>query len=157
MTDFHVHLESDVATSFRCTRAAMSLDIDAKKKSVHDLVIENADVDTQYNVGLIVGASGSGKTTLAQSVYGTDCMRTLLSLEKPVIDQFPETMTYDECASALAARTELSCWTNGRPSSIEPSRVSCRIAYRNTRDESAHASSSARVITTSSTGSIRIG
>lgn len=112
MTDFHVHLESDVATSFRAIRAAMSLDIDAKKKSVHDLTIDDADIDSPYNIGLIVGASGSGKTTLAQQIYGTDCMQTRLKMETPVIEQFPESYTYDECAAALAGvgLTSVPCW-----------------------------------------------
>ena len=112
MSIYEVTLKSDVAKSFRCTKAANSLDIDAEKKSVHHLRIEGADIVSPFNVGLIVGASGSGKTTLAQQVYGVDCFRPLLDLSQPVIDQLPAELSYDECAGILAGvgLTSVPCW-----------------------------------------------
>jgi ABC-type Mn2+/Zn2+ transport system ATPase subunit len=106
-----VVLSSPVATSFRCVKAANSLDIDASKKAEHRLTV-TADVESSYNVGLIVGASGSGKTTLAKKVWGEDCFRELLDPAQPVIDQFPEEFTYDECAAMLAGvgLTSVVCW-----------------------------------------------
>ena len=64
MQNYRVRLESPVSTSFRCQKAADSLDIDVSKKSVHELNV-SADIETHFNIGLILGASGSGKTTLA--------------------------------------------------------------------------------------------
>lgn len=111
MKHYEVTLQSPVATSFRCTRAANALDIDQKKKSIHHFAVD-ADLDAPFSVGLIVDASGSGKTTLARQIYGDDCFRELLDLTRPVIDQFPEAMAYDDCAKALSGvgLTQVPCW-----------------------------------------------
>jgi len=71
-----------------------------------------ADVATEYNVGLIIGASGSGKTTLAHEMFGPACFDTLLDMTKPVIEQFNKSMGYDECANALTGigLSQVTCW-----------------------------------------------
>lgn len=111
MRKFEFTLSSPVATSFRATKAANSLDIDASKKSVHHFAV-SADIDAPYNIGLIVGASGSGKTTLAKHIWGDDCFREQLLLSEPVIEQFPAEFSYDECAAMLAGvgLTSVPCW-----------------------------------------------
>ena len=111
MQDYVVRLESPVSNSFRCQKAADSLDIDVAKKSVHEMKVR-ADVTSAFSVGLIVGASGSGKTTLAQHIYGPECFKTFVDPGKPIIEQFPETMSYDECAAALLSMglTSVPCW-----------------------------------------------
>ena len=98
---YSVRLESPVAKSFRCKKAAQSLDIDVEKKSVHTLSVR-ADLDTDYSVGLIVGASGSGKTTLAEGIFPKASMTSGMVNNKPIIDQFPKGMDYDSCARALS-------------------------------------------------------
>jgi ABC-type transport system involved in cytochrome c biogenesis ATPase subunit len=111
MQNYVVTLASPVSDSFRCKKAANSLDIDTEKKSVHHLAV-SADLETRFNVGLIVGASGSGKTTLARTIYGRDFEQIILKPELPVIEQFPKEWTYDECASALSGMglTSVPCW-----------------------------------------------
>lgn len=111
MQDYVVRLESPVSDSFRCTMAANSLDIDVKKKAVHELTIR-ADLDTPWNVGLIVGASGSGKTTLAKEIFGSDCFDFEINESLPVIEQFPESMTYEECQERLngIGLSQVPCW-----------------------------------------------
>lgn len=111
MQDFRVRLESPISKSFRCVKAANSLDIDAEKKSVHELNIQ-ADLETEFSVGLILGASGSGKTTLAKHIFGEDIFDFSFDESKPVIDQFPENMEYTECASMLSGigLTSVPCW-----------------------------------------------
>lgn len=111
MQTYHVILKSEVSKSFRCQRAANSLDIDTKKKSVHELKV-SADLEKPFNVGLILGASGSGKTTLAKKIFGPDCFETFLNPDKPVIDQFPEEYSYDQCAEILSGigLTSVPCW-----------------------------------------------
>jgi ABC-type cobalamin/Fe3+-siderophores transport system ATPase subunit/GNAT superfamily N-acetyltransferase len=112
MQNYVVTLASPVSDSFRCKKAANSLDIDTEKKSVHHLAV-SADLDTRFNVGLIVGASGSGKTTLARAIYGDSFNeRSIVNMGKPIIDQFPSDWTYDECADALAGMglTSVPCW-----------------------------------------------
>lgn len=111
MQAYHVRLHSPVSETFRCQRAADSLDIDTKKKSIHEFSVE-ADLDSKFNIGLILGASGSGKTTLAKQIYGEESFKPFLDPSLPVIDQFPEDMSYDECASALSGigLTSVPCW-----------------------------------------------
>lgn len=111
MPTYHLKLQSDASKTYRCTRAANSLDIDVEKKLTHEFKVD-ADFSKPYNVGLIVGASGSGKTTLARHVFGDDCFKTFLDLEKPIIDQLPPGMSYDECASALngIGLSQVPCW-----------------------------------------------
>lgn len=111
MQNIVVHLQSEVSTSFRCQKAANSLDIDVEKKSIHHLEIA-ADLSTPFNVGLVLGASGSGKTTLAKKVFGDNCFESMIDLSKPIIDQFPADWSYDDCAVALAGMglTAVPCW-----------------------------------------------
>lgn len=111
MQNFELTLQSPVADSFRCVKAANSLDIDATKKSIHHFRVA-ADIKTPFAIGLIVGASGSGKTTFAKHVYGDDAFKELLDPARPVIDQFPAAFSYDECASMLSGvgLTSVPCW-----------------------------------------------
>jgi ABC-type Mn2+/Zn2+ transport system ATPase subunit len=111
MQNYSVRLESPIATSFRCTMAANSLDIDVKKKSVHELNIQ-ADLQAPWNMGLIVGASGSGKTTLAKQIFGDDCFDFQIDESKPVLDQFPADWSYEQCQNALngIGLSQVPCW-----------------------------------------------
>lgn len=111
MQNYVVDLQSEVFTTFRCQKAANSLDIDVKKKSKHHLQV-SADLNSHFDIGLILGASGSGKTTLAKTIFGDDCFNSYIDLSKPIIDQFPENWTYDQCAEALCGigLTSVPCW-----------------------------------------------
>ena len=111
MQTYELTLTSEVFKTFRCQKAANSLDIDAAKKAIHRFKVA-ADLATPYSVGLIVGASGSGKTTLAKRIFGDDCFRDVLDLTRPVVDQFPERYTYDECVAMLCGvgLTAVPCW-----------------------------------------------
>lgn len=104
-------LESPVFKTFRCQKAADSLDINSEEKARHELSVF-ADLKTPYHIGLILGASGSGKTTLAKAIFGNDCFDVAFDASRPVIEQFPEKWTYDECAAALAGigLTAAPCW-----------------------------------------------
>jgi ABC-type multidrug transport system ATPase subunit len=111
MQTYELVLKSDVSKTFRCQKAADSLDIDVEKKSIHKFKVE-ADLTTDFNIGVVVGASGSGKTTFIQHIFGKDCFIELLDEEKPIIDQFPEKYSYEDCASMLSGigLTSVPCW-----------------------------------------------
>lgn len=100
MQTYHVRLESPVFQTFRCVRAANSLDIDSTKKSIHELTI-TADLANPFNIGLVVGSSGSGKTTLAKEIFGQDCFNIEIDSSKAIIDLLPENLSYEECATLL--------------------------------------------------------
>lgn len=107
-----VILESKVSTNFRCKRACDSLDIDIKKKSIHHLKIENIEPGDSWNVALIYGSSGSGKSTLIKKIFGENCFRTIINDDEPIINQFPEEYTYDQCAEILSGigLNSVPCW-----------------------------------------------
>ncbi len=111
MQNYELILQSPVATSFRCTKAANSLDIDQSKKAIHHFKV-SADIESSFNIGLIVGASGSGKTTFAKKIFGDNCFKEILDPNQPVIDQFPDHFEYEECAAMLAGvgLTAVACW-----------------------------------------------
>jgi ABC-type ATPase with predicted acetyltransferase domain len=107
-----VTLQSEIFNNFRCKMACDSLDIDIHKKSVHHLKISNIELPDEWNIGVIYGSSGSGKTTLAKHLFGDDCFKTVIDEEKPIINQFPESMNYDECQTILngIGLTSVVCW-----------------------------------------------
>ena len=136
MQNFKLTLSSPVATSFRSTKAANSLDINSEKKSVHTFEVQ-ADLESPFNVGLIVGASGSGKTTLAKHIYGNDCFKDILDMINPVIDQFPESMSYDECAAMLCGvgLTAVPCWIRPAYTLSNGQRARAECALQMARDD----------------------
>lgn len=111
MQNYVVRLESPVSQSYRCRKAADSVNLDVKKKSIHELSI-SADLETKYNIGLIFGASGSGKSTLAKKIYGDSCFGRPVDLKRPIIEQFPSTLSYEQCVSLLTGvgLTSIPCW-----------------------------------------------
>lgn len=111
MQTYHVALSSEPSRSFFCEKAAASLDIDLGEKLSHRLSV-SADLNTAWRVGLIVGASGSGKTTLARQIWGDAAFCGGVDPAVPVMDQFPEAMTYDQRAEALNSigLSQVPCW-----------------------------------------------
>lgn len=109
MRRYELKLQSEVSKSYFAVRAAQSLDIDTEKKSIHEFSLD-ADLESPFSIGLIVGASGSGKTTFAKSIFGE--FKTYLDKGKSVIDQFPEAMSYDDRAAALngIGLSQVPCW-----------------------------------------------
>ena len=87
MQNYLVNLVCDIPKSFRTQKAANSVDLNLEEKLSHELNVR-ADLESQYNIGLIVGASGSGKTTLAKKIFGDDCLNSNLRMDIPIIDQF---------------------------------------------------------------------
>lgn len=111
MQNYVVELSSNGSNSYRAKRAADSLDINIDKKLIHRLEI-SVDLDSPYSVGVIVGASGSGKTTLAKKIFGESVFDIKYDPTVPVIDQFPESMEYDQCAELLngIGLSSVPCW-----------------------------------------------
>ena len=138
MQTYVVNLESKVSNSFRCQKAADSLDIDVEKKSKH-LFEVIADLKTEYNVGLIVGASGSGKTTLAKQIFGDDCFKEYINMSEPIIEQLPKNLKYDDCQKILSGvgLTSVPCWI--RPaytlSNGQRARAEMALACYNSKDD----------------------
>jgi ABC-type Mn2+/Zn2+ transport system ATPase subunit len=101
MATYEVILKTTAPNDFYVLKAANSVDLDLEKKLTHHLKV-TADLDTEYNVGLIVGNSGSGKSTLAKHIWGDSCFDTLLDSEHAVISQFDSSYSYDERVAFLS-------------------------------------------------------
>tara|TARA_R110002020_G_C16250215_1_gene769749 strand:- start:321 stop:1442 length:1122 start_codon:yes stop_codon:yes gene_type:complete len=107
-----VILKSDVNKKFRCQVAANSLDIDVEKKSIHHLKIDNINLPEKWNVGLVYGNSGSGKTTMIKHLFGENIFDVKLDETKPIINQLPKELSYEECAKLLngIGLNSVPCW-----------------------------------------------
>lgn len=136
MQNFELTLQAQPCTSFRCTKAANSLDIDIEKKLTHRFKV-NADLETDYNVGLIVGASGSGKTTLAKHIWGDEALNRVLDLSLPIIDQFPAEFEYDDCVRLLTGvgLTHVPCWIRPAVTLSNGQRERAEIALQMAREQ----------------------
>ena len=110
--EIEVILKSDVNKEFRCQVAANSLDIDAEKKAIHHLKINNIKIPNEWNVGLVYGNSGSGKTTMIKHLFGNDIFDVKLDEDKPIINQLPKDMTYEDCVKMLngIGLNSVPCW-----------------------------------------------
>lgn len=111
MQTYELTLKSEVFRTFRCQKAADSLDIDIEKKSIHHFKVD-ADIENDFNIGLIVGSSGSGKTTLTKKIFGDDCFKIEINEDLPIIDQLPKNLSYEECANILSGigLNSVPCW-----------------------------------------------
>jgi len=131
MQNFIVDLQCAMGNSFRCQKAGDSVALDPKEKDRHRLEIKTDGLE-DYNIGLILGSSGSGKTTLAHKIFGNKFEDDPLDLEKPVIDQFPDGMTYEECVDALTGMglTSIPCWLRPAKTLSNGQRVRAQAALR---------------------------
>lgn len=111
LTKINVTLTSEIPVTFRTQKAANSLDIDIQKKSTHRLDIVGIDLETPWNLGLVVGASGSGKTTLARHVWN-EATELIVDEDVALIEQFPRGYSYEDCAAALTSvgLNSVPCW-----------------------------------------------
>lgn len=100
MRTYELTLKCDAPTDFYCLKAAASVDLNIEKKLTHHMKVR-VDLETPYNIGLIIGNSGSGKSTLSKHIWGNDCFETLLNHDLAVISQFDENYSYDERVSFL--------------------------------------------------------
>ena len=111
MKNYSLTLKSKYNITYRNEMAANSLDIDMNEKSIHHLSID-AEIESPFNIGLIVGNSGSGKTTLAKKIYGDNCFEIDLDQEKSLMEHFPKEMEYKDIVHALTSigLNSVPCW-----------------------------------------------
>jgi ABC-type Mn2+/Zn2+ transport system ATPase subunit len=111
MKTYELTLKAEPINNFFCQKAANSVDLNIEKKITHNLKV-SADIETPFNIGLIIGSSGSGKTTLAKHIFGQDCFKELVNKDKCIIEQFPEQLTYDERVNFLngSGLSQVPCW-----------------------------------------------
>lgn len=110
MQTYELVLESNASENFYSQKACDSMDIDASKKLKHEFKI-TGDFFNDFNIGLIFGASGSGKTTIAKKIFNKE-IKSLINENIPIIEQFPESFTYDDRSSFLnsVGLSQVVCW-----------------------------------------------
>lgn len=110
MQTYELVLESKPSENFYSQKACNSMDIDVSKKLKHEFKITGEFLN-DFNIGLIFGASGSGKTTIAKKIFNKE-IKNILDENIPVIEQFPENLSYDERANFLnsVGLSQVVCW-----------------------------------------------
>ena len=111
MQTYSVNLECKPVASFYSEKAANSVDLDIKKKLTHSINID-ADITTDFNIGLIIGNSGSGKTTLAKEMFGKNIFSKKMNMKLPIIDQFSDDIEYKDRVKILTGigLNSIPCW-----------------------------------------------
>jgi len=134
MQTYKLKLEAAPSVSFRCQKAANSLDIDVKKKLTHEMEI-TCDIESDYSIGLILGASGSGKTTLAKKMFGDNIFDAQIDSDKTIIDLLPDEWTYDQCAEALSGigLSSVNTWIRPIKTLSNGQKARCEGAYLMTK------------------------
>jgi ABC-type dipeptide/oligopeptide/nickel transport system ATPase subunit len=109
--NYLVKLECKGSESFHAAKAATSVNLKIEEKLTHTLSVD-ADLITNFSLGLVVGSSGSGKTSLVKKIYGDECLGVSIDEDKAIIDQFPGEWTYDQRVESLTAMglTAIPCW-----------------------------------------------
>lgn len=108
---YHVRLQCPAVTHYRAQRAANSVDLNVAEKLTHELTVD-ADLESPFNVGVIVGASGSGKSTLAREMFGPDCFDAAIDADKDILCQLPGEWDFDSCVALLTGigLNSVPCW-----------------------------------------------
>lgn len=111
MKKYNLILKAEIPTSFRTKKAADSVDIDVSKKLTHEINIQ-ADIETDYKVGLILGSSGSGKTTLAKKIFGDSIFDFHVDESQNILDQFDKSFDYDSIVNLITGvgLSSVPCW-----------------------------------------------
>lgn len=104
----NVHLESNVAESFRVKQAAGMFDCEVGEKSTLDISVhlpEAGDAESSggdWSVGAIVGPSGSGKSAVARQAYGDQFVEAFdWPADKAIVDCFDEQHSMGTIAGVL--------------------------------------------------------
>ena len=66
----------------------------------------------KWNIGLVYGNSGSGKTTMIKHLFGKDIFDVKLNPDEPIINQLPDDLSYEDCATLLngIGLNSVPCW-----------------------------------------------
>lgn len=137
MQNFELELKSTISDTYRAKKAAHSVDLNSDEKAYHRISISKIDIETPYNVGLIVGASGSGKTTLAKDLFNAD-LDLSVNNDVAIIDQFQADLSYSEIAKLLNSveLSQIPCWIKpaGHLSNGQKERAKIALALSTDKD-----------------------
>lgn len=103
MPSAHIIVETDIKESFRVAAMRGLFDVESGSKNKHEWDIDIPIENTQWNVGLIVGASGSGKTVCVKQLFGDKYYhRGFKWSRNSILDDFPKNLSIQEITSLLS-------------------------------------------------------
>lgn len=115
MPSFNIIKTSTVADTFRTKSVIGQFDLqingEINEQFVGNIAIEN----TQWQVGIIVGASGSGKTTIAKQIFGEYYSNDFTYGNKAVIDEMPDGLTVEQITSMFNSVGFATVWSWLKP------------------------------------------
>lgn len=94
MPSFDIVKQSSIDETFRVSAVISRFDI--KASSIKERFEGTLDIDTDWQIGLIVGKSGTGKTTIAKQLFGDTYFSGFEYSEKSILDDMPEHCTVEE-------------------------------------------------------------
>lgn len=132
MQNYKLKLQSIPQKSYYTQLAANSLDINIEDKLTHEINI-NADVTTDFNIGLIMGNSGSGKTTLCQHIYGKNCFNFKFDKEKNILDQMEGSYSERQRVLTGVGLSSVPCWLRPMKTLSNGQKFRAEVALRISR------------------------
>lgn len=100
----HITLTAPLYDSVRVRKIEKAFDCDPKIYCKHDIQYELPPLDSDWQIGLIVGPSGAGKTTVAKEILG-DCLYQAGNWRDDcaMIDNFPPELDAEKIHFLLTA------------------------------------------------------
>lgn len=101
MPTFDIVKKSQPAKTFRV--ASIMGKFDLQSEQIQERFVGNIDVDSDWQIGLIVGNSGTGKTTIAKQLFPHSYITHFQYSADCVIDDMPADKSVDEITKAFNA------------------------------------------------------
>lgn len=99
-----INLEAPFYDSLRVQKTSQNFDCDPKIYLKRELKYDVPPLDSDWQIGLIVGPSGAGKTTVARQLLGESLYTGFdWARDKALIDNFPADMTTQQINFVLTA------------------------------------------------------
>jgi ABC-type ATPase with predicted acetyltransferase domain len=94
MSDFNILKRTEAKQTFRV--ASIIGKFDLQSDIVEETFTGNLDLDSDWQIGVIVGASGTGKTTIAKELFADAYVTTFDYSASSIVDDMPSHCSVDE-------------------------------------------------------------
>lgn len=94
MPNFDIVKKSQPSKSFRVASVIGKFDLQSEQ--VQERFVGNIDIDTDWQIGLIVGNSGTGKTTIAKQLFSDAYITRFDYNAECVLDDMPKNKSVDD-------------------------------------------------------------
>jgi len=101
MPTFDIIRKSKPTKTFRVASVIGKFDL--QNEQIQERFVGNIDIDSDWQIGLIVGNSGTGKTTIAKQLFPESYITHFEYKEDCVIDDMPTDKSVDEITKAFNA------------------------------------------------------